>query len=240
MERLEPQLADSVVEAGRLLAGGGLKAFIATLEPRVHAVRNEQHLVLELRCAPEWGASPHMQDIDVDVPGEFTLVPSAFSWPHAWASIEPPWPLGMTYPAPFLLREARPRVPPTDLVRVLRACGDDLRLRMLRWIVEKPRSTQELAPLIGITESALSKHLHQLAKAGVFEPRREGRYVAVPPAPRPAENSLREPAGLPRFLRVLLRTRARSSPMTRSAARRLSAMRSRASPYRLSPARLVD
>jgi DNA-binding transcriptional ArsR family regulator len=32
-------------------------------------------------------------------------------------------------------------------------------------------------PLIGITEPALSKHLRQLADAGVLEPRRDGRYV---------------------------------------------------------------
>jgi DNA-binding transcriptional ArsR family regulator len=176
-ELLEPQLADSVVEAGRLLAAGGLNAFIATLEPRLHVLREGRRFVLEKPCPPQWGASPDMEDIDVNVRGTFTFVPSAFSWPHGWASIEPPWPLGMTYPAPFLLREARPRIPPGDLVRVLRACGDDIRLSVLRWIAESPRSTQELAPLIGISESALSKHLRQLADVGVLEPRREGKYV---------------------------------------------------------------
>jgi DNA-binding transcriptional ArsR family regulator len=176
-ERLEPQLADSVVEAGRLLAARGLDAFVATLEPRVHVLREQQRLVLEKPCPPQWGAAPDMEDIDVDVRGTFTFVPSAFSWPHAWASTEPPWPLGLTYPAPFLLREARPRVPPGDLVRLLRACGDDVRLRVLRRIAEAPRSTQELAPLIGISESALSKHLRQLAAVGLLEPRREGKYV---------------------------------------------------------------
>jgi DNA-binding transcriptional ArsR family regulator len=94
-----------------------------------------------------------------------------------WASIDPSWLLGMAYRAPFVVGEARPRVPPADLMRVLRACGDDVRLRALRRIAERPRSTQELAPLVGITEAALSKHLRQLADAGVLESRRDGRYV---------------------------------------------------------------
>jgi DNA-binding transcriptional ArsR family regulator len=83
----------------------------------------------------------------------------------------------MTYHVPVIDEQARPRVPPVELVRILRACGDDVRLRALRWIAERPRSTQELAPLIGITEPALSKHLRQLSDAGVLEPRRDGRYV---------------------------------------------------------------
>jgi DNA-binding transcriptional ArsR family regulator len=176
-ERLEPRLAESVVEAGRRLLVGGLYAFVATLGPRVRAHRERRRFDLEMTCAPQWGSAPDMEDVDVMVTGTFTFVPSAFSWPHIWASIDAPWPLGMTYHAPFIASEARPRVPPADLVRVLRACGDDVRLRALRWIAERPRSTQELAPLVGITESALSKHLRQLADAGVLESRRDGHYV---------------------------------------------------------------
>jgi DNA-binding transcriptional ArsR family regulator len=176
-ERLEPQLTECVAQAGRLLVTGGLYAFVATLGPRVHVNRERHHVELDMTCAPQWGSAPAVEDVDVAVPGTFTFVPSAFSWPHIWASIDRPWPLGMTYHAPFVATEARPRVPPVDLVRVLRACGDEVRLRALRWIAERPRSTQELAPLVGITEPAMSKHLHQLAEAGVLEPCRDGHYV---------------------------------------------------------------
>jgi DNA-binding transcriptional ArsR family regulator len=176
-ERLEPRLADSVADAGRLIATDGLYAFVATLGPRIRIHREDQRFDLEMTCTPDCGGTTDLEDVDVAVPDTFTFVPSAFSWPHLWASIDPPWPLGMTYHAPFVEREARPRVPPADLVRVLRACGDDVRLRALRWIAERPRSTQELAPLVGITESALSKHLRQLADAGVLDRRRDGYYV---------------------------------------------------------------
>jgi DNA-binding transcriptional ArsR family regulator len=176
-QRLEPRLAETVAEAGRLLFAGGLYSFVATLGSRVRVHRERQRFDLEMTCAPQWGSAAEMEDVDVAVHGTFTFVPSAFSWPHMWASIDPPWPLGMTYHAPFVVGEARPRVPPADLVRVLRACGDDVRLRALRRIAERPRSTQELAPLVGITEAALSKQLRQLADAGILESRRDGRYV---------------------------------------------------------------
>jgi DNA-binding transcriptional ArsR family regulator len=60
---------------------------------------------------------------------------------------------------------------------VLRALADDTRLQVLRLIAERPRSTQELAPLVGLSEAALSKHLRHLAEAGVLQAQRTGYYV---------------------------------------------------------------
>jgi DNA-binding transcriptional ArsR family regulator len=88
-----------------------------------------------------------------------------------------PWPLFVVYPAPFVVREAAPRIPDEELLRLLRALGEDTRLRALRLIAERPRSTQELAPLVGISEAGLSKHLRLLADAGVLTARRDGYYV---------------------------------------------------------------
>jgi DNA-binding transcriptional ArsR family regulator len=176
-ERLEPHFADSVAKAGRLMRASGLYGFIDTLGFRVRARRDRQRFDLELSCAPQWGSAKDSPDVDVTVSETFTFVPTMFSWPHIWYGVESAWPMGMTYHVPLIEDQARPRVPPTDLVRILRACGEDVRLRALRWIAERPRSTQELAPLVGITEPALSKHLRQLSDAGVLEPRRDGRYV---------------------------------------------------------------
>lgn len=50
------------------------------------------------------------------------------------------------------------------------------RLRALKLISGHPRSTQELARLIAISEPAMSKHLHQLADCGVLETHRDGYY----------------------------------------------------------------
>lgn len=178
-QTIEPHLAGCVAEAGRRMHDGGLHGFIDTLGPRVRS-RDDgdgKGFELALSCAPHWGSAAGAPDADITVAETFTFVPSVFSWPHIWYGVEPGWPQGMTYHAPQVSEAARPWVPPAELVQVLRACGDDVRLRALRWIAERPRSTQELAPLVGVTEPTLSKHLRQLSDAGVLEACRDGRYV---------------------------------------------------------------
>jgi DNA-binding transcriptional ArsR family regulator len=105
------------------------------------------------------------------------LMPSAFVWPNVRVNCNAPFPLTLIYPAPFIARNARPNVPSPRLLRMLRALGNDTRLRALRLIAQAPRSTQELASLIVISEAGLSKHLRILTEAGLVESRREGYYV---------------------------------------------------------------
>lgn len=66
---------------------------------------------------------------------------------------------------------------PDSLVRGLRATADPTRLTILRLVAERPRSTEELAPLVGLSESGLSKHLRALTEAGLLSTRRQGWYV---------------------------------------------------------------
>jgi DNA-binding transcriptional ArsR family regulator len=68
-------------------------------------------------------------------------------------------------------------MPPHEALRGLHALADDTRLQALRLIAERPRSTQELAPLLGLSEAALSKHLRLLADAGILQTQRTGYYV---------------------------------------------------------------
>lgn len=92
--------------------------------------------------------------------------------------IQHQWVRQMQHLSPALKREiAALPLPPSEMLRVLRALADDTRLRALRLIAEQPRSTQELAPLIGLSEAALSKHLRLLAEAGILEAHRTGYYV---------------------------------------------------------------
>jgi DNA-binding transcriptional ArsR family regulator len=88
-----------------------------------------------------------------------------------------PWPLTLVYPAAFVIEAARPRIPSDDLVRVLDALGNATRLHALKLVTERPRSTQELARLVGLTQAGMSKHLQKLAAAGLVSTRREGYYV---------------------------------------------------------------
>jgi DNA-binding transcriptional ArsR family regulator len=167
-ERLEPRLAESVSAAGRQIAAGGIYAFLRGLSPglRVDAEREEFGLDI-----------PHDHRVEITERRKLVLVPSAFVWPHVRVGCDEPWPPNVIYPASFVVDEARPRIPSDDLVGVLKALGDPTRLRALRLVAERPRSTQELARLVGLTEAGLSKHLRQLAAAGLVTTRREGYYV---------------------------------------------------------------
>jgi DNA-binding transcriptional ArsR family regulator len=167
-ERLEPRLAESVSQAGRQIAAHGIYSFLGGLSPGLRVDPEREEFGLDL---------PHDHRVEITEERKLVLVPSAFVWPHVRVGCDDPWPLSVVYPAAFVADEARLRIPSADLVGVLRGLGDATRLQALRLIAERPRSTQELARLVGITEAGLSKHLRQLAAAGLVTTRREGYYV---------------------------------------------------------------
>ena len=181
-ERIEPDLAASVSDAGRVIARRGLYALLGGLWPEVRS---------DPAAGRFWLDRPHDHEVDIGASADFgpgigidpgatdplVLAPSVYVWPHVRVNCDPPWPLGLVFPASSIIRESRPRIPPAQLIGVLRALADDTRLRALRLIAERPRSTQELAPLVGVTEAALSKHLRTLAEAGLLDRHRDGYYV---------------------------------------------------------------
>jgi DNA-binding transcriptional ArsR family regulator len=166
--RLEPRLASTVEEAGAQIAAGGLYGLLETLPRRLRVDAEREEFGLDV---------PHEHTIEVDESRPVVLTPSFYAWPHVHVQCDEPWPLGLVYPAAFVAREASRPLPSSELLRVLLALGDETRLRALRLIAERPRSTQELAPLVGISEAGLSKHLRQLAECGLLESRRDGYYV---------------------------------------------------------------
>jgi DNA-binding transcriptional ArsR family regulator len=167
-QRLEPRLASTVEEAGEQIAAGSLYRLLETMPRRLRVDVEREEFGVDV---------PHDHTIEVDESRPVVLTPSFFAWPHVHVQCDEPWPLGLVYPAPFVAREAARPLPSSELLRVLRALADDTRLRALRLIAEHPRSTQELAPLVGISEAGLSKHLRQLAECGILETRRDGYYV---------------------------------------------------------------
>lgn len=167
-ERLEPLLAGTVEETGVRISDLGLFDVLADFRPQLQ-VEPEQRLV--------WMKLPHEHELTITPEEPLVLSPSAFVWPHVRINCDPPWPAGLIYPAPFVARDAGPKLPPGDLIRILRSLSDETRLHALALIAEKPRSTQELAPLVGLTEAGLSKHLRILADAGVVTSKRDGYYV---------------------------------------------------------------
>src|SRR5262249_20085353 len=167
-QSLEPALADTVAEAGRRIAADDVYTYLAGLSPQLLIDASQRELRRDL---------PHEHTVEVGPRSELVLVPSAFVWPHVRINCDPPWPPAIVYPAPFALAGGKSALPSEDVVHVLRALADPTRLRTLKLIAAGERSTQELAPLIGISEAGLSKHLRLLARAGLVRARREGYYV---------------------------------------------------------------
>src|SRR5439155_23025199 len=89
---------------------------------------------------------------------------------------DPPWGATLMYAAPETVGPPTP-LPPKELVEKFRVLGANNRLRMLWLIGQCPRSTQELAPLVNMTEAGLSRPLRALEEAGLLQSRREGYYV---------------------------------------------------------------
>jgi DNA-binding transcriptional ArsR family regulator len=167
-EALEPRLAETVADAGRRIAEGSVYAYLSGLSPQLLINPERREICRDL---------PHEHEVDIRPGAELVLVPSAFVWPHVRINCDAPWPPVIVHPAPFSLAQAKPGFPPEDAVHVLRALADPTRLQALKLIAAGERSTQELAPLIGISEAGLSKHLRLLARAGLVQTRREGYYV---------------------------------------------------------------
>jgi hypothetical protein len=159
--RLEPKLAESVAAAGRQIAGDGVYVFLLGLAPQLRVDPAGSTFGLDV---------PHDHLVALDAEHPLLLVPSFYVWPHVRINCDPPWPLALVYRAPHLAERLRAPTPP-ELVRVLRALGDPTRLRILQEIARRPRSTQELAPLVGLSEAGTSKQLRSLAAAGLLETR---------------------------------------------------------------------
>src|SRR6266511_151038 len=212
-ERIEPLLADSVVDAGERIAGDGFYEALTQLSPRLRGDARRRQLVIE-----KWFEHDYTL-----LPGdELTLAPSVYVWPHlAVFLLDGAWPKSIIYPAPFLAARRPARMPPDELVRLLRALGDGTRLRTLQLIGKRPRSTQELAPLLCISEATLSRHLRVLTEAGMLARSREGRFVLY----RLKEKAL---ARLEPSLRSFIEGRA--GGRGRRAARSLSAAPPRGTP----------
>jgi DNA-binding transcriptional ArsR family regulator len=172
--RLEELLASNITEAGAHLAVHGVYAFLQSLWPEIRTNQAAECFWLE---------RPHEHDVVIGPGEQFVLVPSVYVWPHVRVNCDQPWASTLVFPVTHLMRTAHPPLPPSDLVRVLRALADDTRLRALRLIADQPRCTQELAPLVGLSEAALSKHLRLLAEAGVLKTQRTGYYVLYRVAP---------------------------------------------------------
>jgi ArsR family transcriptional regulator len=87
------------------------------------------------------------------------------------------------------------------LLTILRALGDEMRLRILRALFEKPRNVSELVNVLDVSQPDVSHHLRRLREAGLVEGKRKGRRICYAIVENPSRearlmlNGLREALG---------------------------------------------
>ncbi|WP_412516456.1 metalloregulator ArsR/SmtB family transcription factor [Actinomadura madurae] len=176
----KPLLAD-IVRRGQTRARHGLAAMLEGLAPRLHVEHDGDELVIAL--SPRRSDAPAL-DLTLTESDRLLLVPSHFVWPRVAAAGRRERRAGrtrqtvhITYALAEMERQARPSAPPENLLRLLRSAADPTRLQILRLLAERPRSTREIAGLIGLTEAAISRHLKLLTEAGWVSTERHSYYV---------------------------------------------------------------
>lgn len=165
---VEAQLERDVADARSRIAAVGLFEYLTALSPQ---------LLIDPRAREIRRNVPHEHLHELDETNPLVLVPSRFVAPHVRINCDRPWPPTIVYPTPSALADGRAPWPGREVVDVFAALADETRLRALKMLARQPRSTQELAPLLGIGEAGLSRHLRLLARAGLVTTRRHGYYV---------------------------------------------------------------
>ena len=162
--KLDAQLRLARAEAELQLANGGLGALLA------HSTRRARLADGGISITPSI-------PIDIDIPlvedERLPVVLSLFAAPFVYTRIGG----GAAVVLPSPSADRRVTAPSFELVQGLSAIADPTRLTLLRLVAACPRSTRELAQLLELSESAVSKHMRLLAAADLVRGVRHGYYV---------------------------------------------------------------
>jgi DNA-binding transcriptional ArsR family regulator len=178
---LEARLRADIARRGRAMSRRGLLQMLEELSPHVRVDHNSDEVVIRRP-----GLRKDADQLDLTLTGhdQLLLVPSHFVWPELTAVAQRDPQDGreqqtvlIVYALAEMQREGRAPVPPQGLLKLLRSAGDPTRLQVLQLLVQQPRSTREIAGLIGLTEAAISKQLKLLQDAGWVTPERRSYYV---------------------------------------------------------------
>jgi DNA-binding transcriptional ArsR family regulator len=167
-ERLLPRIEAEVTAGARALVTAGAPGLVAELLPegRWDAERNA------IVIAKDWDGS-----CDIAERGGLLFVPTVYGWPNVLVDVTAPWPAAVFFPLRDLRTPEVPHASDAEVVEGFRALGDETRLQIARLVAEDPRSTKELAELLSLSDSAISRHLKILEAAGLVSGRRDGYFV---------------------------------------------------------------
>lgn len=171
-ERVRALLEHDIRYRARQMADGGLDALFADLDPCVSwsdgVLRLQQPAGQEAGCS---SCATHVLELDER---GLLLIPSVFVWPTVGLVSAEPWQPTMIYPARGvgMLWDQDAAAPPDALARLL---GRNRAAVLLA--LDSPRSTGELAGLLGVTSGGVSQQLAVLADAGLVSRQRVRRHV---------------------------------------------------------------
>jgi DNA-binding transcriptional ArsR family regulator len=168
-ERIRSLLEHDILYRARQIADGGTRALFADLDETVRW--NDGVLRIDKDCAGHQKFCGGRLDLD---DRGLLLIPSVFAWPKVFMVTAPPWQPALIYPARGIgmLWESKQDAAPDALARLL---GRNRAAVLMA--LDCPRSTTELAGLLGVTSGGISQQLTVLAEAGLVNRRRVRRHV---------------------------------------------------------------
>ncbi len=167
-ERIRPRIEAEATDGARTLVTAGVPALVTHFLPEGTWDPTTSSITVD----KSWDRT-----CDVAARGGMLFVPTVYGWPNVMIELATPWPVAVFLPLRDLRQPEVPHATDREVADGLRALGDETRLQITRLVAEEPRSTKELAALLNLSESAVSRHLKTLATAGVVDSERDGYFV---------------------------------------------------------------
>jgi DNA-binding transcriptional ArsR family regulator len=167
-ERLVPRIEAEVTAGAHALVTGGAPKLVAEMLPEGRWDSATSSIIIE----KDWDGA-----CDIAERGRLLFVPTVYGWPRVLLEVVPPWPVSVIFPLRDLRQPAVPHASDSEVVDGFRALGDETRLQIARLVAEHPRSTKEIAQLLSLSDSAISRHLKIMESAGLVTSKRDGYFV---------------------------------------------------------------
>lgn len=107
------------------------------------------------------------------------FIPSYFIWPHLFVN-QFKHGIVICYDA---LNKLETSINPQQLATVFNALSDVIRLKIMKYLSDRPSTTQALGQILIMSESTVSHHLKLLKEAGLVITHKQGKFVLYEPTP---------------------------------------------------------
>lgn len=169
----ESYFVSDIEDKGKRLLEYGVLDVLRSLSPKMRI----QEIVYEA----QYVATGESDEFDLSERDTLTLHPSYFTYPMLVFTVrkdaKQPMALSITYPMKAVYEVGSAPVMGEELVQILQGISDTTRLQILRLVAQQPRSTQEIADILSLSQAAISKHLKILKLAGWVTSERDSYYV---------------------------------------------------------------